>query len=498
MAKEKDENDKLQENPQKAAEDFDNAYNSMLSGDQDNVVNLSEHNPDLAVITELNEKHIFIENLGGKSAISIRTYSEVTDREELDFISIETFKNIYMNRTISITVGNTVRHTPIGIHWLTDSRRRTVNSITFDPSQNQQIIEIQGKKYLNIWDGLGIRPTKGCWKKTRKHIWKILCNSDPAKFKYVIKWLAFCVQRPELRPEVAMVFKGEKGAGKSFVFVEMKKIFGPHGMVVYDPNRLTGRFNFHFRNLCYLFCDEAYLPGDKEVEGVIKARITEGFIDCEPKGRDSISLRNCLSIVMCTNKDLVIPATKDERRFFIEDINNMYAKNRASDKVRKAYFDPLWSEMENGGRAAMLYDLQNIKLGDWHPRDNPPDTKELSKQKTLNLNSLESAVKSVLEDGLLPGELRRRQASDNDEYWVMSASYVEWIEKLEPHCTRFSLNRKTDIIKKLGAIKHRQPGTGKIVWIFPELNVMRKLWDENYGPNAWDDLNKWVIQKSEF
>ena len=487
MAKDKDVNDKTQEDPDAAKKEFDAAYQDLLGG-ADNVVNLEDHNPDLKIMNELNRNHIFIEDLGGKPAVTLMLYSEVTGKKELNFIHIESFKQIYMNRTIAL--GN--RPVPIGQYWLQDSRRTTVKAITFDPSQTKQIIEIDGESYLNLWNGLGVAPIKGCWKKTRRHIWKILCNSDPVKFKYVLQWLAFAVQRPETRAEVALVFKGEQGGGKSFLFVQFKKIFGTHGMVVSDPNRLVGKFNSHFRSLCFLFCDEAYFPGDKEVEGVMKSRITEEYIDTEAKGRDPITLKNRLHIAMCTNKDLVIPASKDVRRFFIEAINNMYAKGRAPDRIRKQYFDPLFREMENGGREAMLYDLQKINIKNWHPRDNVPDTQELRTQKELNLNSLENAVKQMIEEGLLPGEFKR------EEYHVPSDSVISYLEKLEPHCVKFSSVKKAKIIKELGAVKSRIGGSGRVKWIFPELKDMRKKWDEAYGDVAWDEQEKWTVIKTDY
>lgn len=486
MAKDKDWSDAAKEDPEKAKAEFDELEANVLQGAD--ITILEDHNPEIKALNELNSNHIFIQNLGGKSAVSIMTYSEVTEKEEIDFISVETFKNIYMNRTI--VVGQ--KPISIAIHWLLDSRRNTVNSITFDPSTTDRFIEINDKRYLNLWVGMGLAPKKGCWNKTRKHIWKILCNSDPIKFKYVMKWLAFCVQHPETRAEVALVFKGEKGAGKSFLFEQFKTIFGSHGMVVSDPNRLVGKFNNHFRSLCFLFCDEAYFPGDKEAEGIMKSRITSEFIDVEAKGRDPITLRNRLHIVMCTNKDLVIPATKDERRFFIEATNDMYAKNRAPEHIRKKYFDALFMEARCGGKEAMLYDLIKVKLENWHPRDNVPETQELAKQKDFNLNHLQNAVKQMLEEGLLPGELR------NTEYIVTSESLYNYLEKLEPHCAKFSMVRKANMIKTLGAIKARQGGTGKTQWVIPTLKEMRRGWDTNFGPNAWDELEEWVLLKTEY
>ena len=161
MAKDKDLNDRVQEDPQKAKEDFDALEASVLVND--NVISLTEYNPDLKIINELNANHIYIENFGGKNAVTMRIYDEVTGKKEISYISTETFRNNYMNRTIAI--GN--RPAPIGHYWLQDSRRNTVKTITFDPNIAPGVVEVNGDRYLNLWDGLAVSPKKGSWKKTR-------------------------------------------------------------------------------------------------------------------------------------------------------------------------------------------------------------------------------------------------------------------------------------------------------------------------------------------
>lgn len=494
MAKDEDNNDNLiklgkEHFKRKITEESKevDAVEAML----DNVVNIEDADKNLKLINELNAKHIFINTIGGNSFVTYKIYNEVTEREELEFLKIDTFKSIYSNRPVE---DDDKRIISAGAFWLQESRRKTVDSVIFDPSEDSRIVEREGRKYLNLWEGFSTKPKhkKRGWRKTQKHIYKILCNSDHTKYKYVIKWLAWCVQNPHKRAEVALVFKGEKGAGKSFLFTQIKKIFGIHGMVISDPNRLTGKFNSHFRNLSFLFCDEVYYPGQREVEGKIKAIITEEYIDAESKFKDPITIRNRLHIVMCTNNEWVIPASKDERRYFIENTNNMYAKGKASESQREKYFGKLWSEMDNDGREAMLYDLKNYNLKGFHPRNDVPETKELTRQKEMSLNALLSSIKQMLMDGILPGEHR------NDCYYITAKSLKQHLEEIEPFCARFSSVRKADAIKELGAKKDRVPGSGNVRWELPSLRDMRRNWDKTHGPVAWDDLDKWAIIKTEF
>ena len=134
-------------------------------------------------------------------------------------------------------------------------------------------------------------------------------------------------------------------------------------------DHLTGKFNEHLRRTVFLFADEAYDPKDREAEGKLKQLITEETIPIEAKFRDTVIAKNRLHIVMATNNDRVVIAGDDARRFFINECDNTWAKGQGkTDAEIRAYFAPIWDEMNNGGREAMLYDLLNIKLDNWHPR----------------------------------------------------------------------------------------------------------------------------------
>jgi hypothetical protein len=61
------------------------------------------------------------------------------------------------------------------------------------------------------------------------------------------------------------------------------RLFGQHGLRIQSREHLTGRFNPHLRDCCLLFADEAYWPGDKTAEGILKGLITEPDIPIEAK-----------------------------------------------------------------------------------------------------------------------------------------------------------------------------------------------------------------------
>jgi hypothetical protein len=75
----------------------------------------------------------------------------------------------------------------------------------------------------------------------------------------------------------------------------------------------------------------------------------------EAKGIDAIRLKNVVRVVITSNRDWVIPAGKDDRRFCVLDISDRVAQNHA-------YFAEMDEELDAGGRAALLADLLAFDL----------------------------------------------------------------------------------------------------------------------------------------
>ena len=97
----------------------------------------------------------------------------------------------------------------------------------------------------------------------------------------------------------------------------------------------------------FLFLDEAFWAGDKQGEGTLKALITESTLMIEPKGVDSFQMPNRLKILMASNNDWVVPASADERRYFVLDVPD-------TRKGDKAYFSALAAAIEGDELAALL------------------------------------------------------------------------------------------------------------------------------------------------
>ena len=175
----------------------------------------------------------------------------------------------------------------------------------------------------------------------------------------------------------------------------LMRIFGQHGLQIYASEHLTGKHNAHLQNKLYLFLDEAIWAGDKEADRKLKTLTTEKWLMIEPKGINSFQWVNRLGLYMSGNDKWIVPASHDERRYAVNRINERW-------KQDKSYFTPLFAEIDNGGAAAMLYDLLQLDLDGWHPREHVPQTKALLDQKMLGMTGLEQWYVHLLSVGELP------------------------------------------------------------------------------------------------
>lgn len=277
------------------------------------------------------------------------------------------------------------REVSVAEAWLASPRRRKYRGIVMDPEGRHD-----GR--LNLWRGWSLEPRPGDWSLMRELVERVLCSGDRASADYVLRWIAFMLQRPGTSPEAAICFRGREGTGKGTLARALMAIAGAHGLTVSSPQQFAGRFNAHLRNVAFLFADEAFWPGHKEAEGVLKQLVTEPVVSYEGKGADIVSGRNLVHLMMASNNDWIVPAGLDARRFAVFDVSD----ERRNDK---AFFGALNAQMAAGGLAAMLHDLLALDVSGWHPSRGIPQTQALAEQKAASLDPASKWWMGVLDRG---------------------------------------------------------------------------------------------------
>jgi hypothetical protein len=335
---------------------------------------------------ELLNSHFFIGKNNQETAIF-----RINDDGSAIFVPPDQFKLDVANIFVQ-TSGGRAKPIPVEKFWK-ESPKRHERKIVFKPGGTTEPGE------FNLWQGFGVEPRKG-WQKQRRllrHIFKIICRSDKAKFKYLLRYLAWTVQNPDKHPGVAIILKSRKeGTGKSTLGVVMLEIFGPHGALIDDKDRLLGRFNDWLEKICFVLAEEILFAGDPRTTDKLKSVITADTIQIERKHGSVREIRNRLHLMMTSNHDHAVGAGVGDRRNVVFDVSD----ERACDK---AWFDPLYRDLADGGVSEFLNFLQTLKLGNWHPARDILKTAETTEQQRMSSDSVSQWSQACIEADAVVG-----------------------------------------------------------------------------------------------
>ena len=164
-------------------------------------------------------------------------------------------------------------------------------------------------------------------------------------------------------------------------------IYGSHLARLSGPDQLLGRFNDTLAGKLMVFGDEAAWPRDRRGTDKLKAFITEERITVERKHVPAVEIDNHTRFIFATNHEHSAPAEIDDRRFVALNASDAHAGDQA-------YWDALETERENGGPAAFLHYLLNVKLT--LNLRSTPKTAALAEQKLMSLDDIGGFARELM------------------------------------------------------------------------------------------------------
>lgn len=351
-------------------------------------------------IAEFNRTHAVV-NAGGSVCILREGVSE-NGGSSISLMNKQSLATLYQNRSIPVRKRNAdgefvTKQAPLVDTWLRHADRRTHEGVTFAPD---------GKApagYYNLWRGFAVEPLQGSLHEAklacrgfRHHIFANLCKGNAYHYKYLMAWLADMVQQPSRKKGVALVLRGKKGTGKSKFADILRRILGGHAFKASRSEHIIGRFTSHLADKLLLVAEESFFAGSKAEIGPLKDLITSDTFIAEQKHVPAFEVRSCHRVMMITNHDWAIPATEDERRFFVLDVGD----ERIQDS---GYFAAIDKEMfERDGCRAFLRVLQAYSLEGFNLRK-VPQTEALKKQKQLSLDPADQFIFDCIIEGEILG-----------------------------------------------------------------------------------------------
>ena len=294
--------------------------------------------------------HYFI----GKSKQETAIF-RINDDGSIAFVPNEQFRLEVQN--IFVQGRGSAKPVPVEKYWK-ESPHRHERELVFRPGGTAAPNE------FNLWHGFGVELRKG-WQKQRRflrHLRRVICRRDKRKFKYLMRLLAWFVQNPDKHAGVVLVLKSrEQGTGKSTVGKVMLDIFGRHGFLVDDKERLLGRFADWLETACFVLAEEILFAGDLKSADKMKSMVTGDVLQVERKFGSCRQVPNRMKVIATTNHEHAIAAGVRDRRYVVYDVSNEHVGDGD-------YFEALYHDLADGGTSEFLWLLLSLQLGNWHPR----------------------------------------------------------------------------------------------------------------------------------
>ena len=254
--------------------------------------------------------------------------------------------------------------------WLQSTERNRYYNVVFYPGKVPD-------DTLNLWQGWTHEPIQGSYHLFKEHLNKNVCNGRKDHTEWLWQWMAQLIQHPEEKIGTCIVLRGGKGRGKTIFANMLGQLCQDNYIALADSSKITGRFNAMYENALLCCFEEAMWAGDKKGEGTLKNLITNTQLTIERKGMESYQAQNYTRFIVATNATLAVPASSDERRFFVLDVQDYWTDD-------KKQFAAMVAQMERSGYAGLMYDLVHTRLDPRIDLRQPPVTEALVDQSKLS------------------------------------------------------------------------------------------------------------------
>jgi hypothetical protein len=441
----------------------------------------------------LNEHHAFV-MLGNKARI-MWEYMGPWGNPTREFLSIEDFDKMYAGYMMPDAGGKKMLE--LTRQWLRWHGRRSYDGTVFAPGRKLS------PRFYNTWRGFayeplapGEKPTEGMREALRmfkKLVRYNLAAGDKEHYHWLMSFAAHSVQKTNVKPRVALVFKGRKGIGKSTFAQIIGALHEPHFFVASDQRYLIGNFNSHMSETTVFVLEEAFWGGSKTAEGVLKELVTGEKVTIEQKFREAFRTPSFMRIMIIGNEDWQVPASlKDERRWavFNADMKFMPFGTVEEKRAARKWFTRLHSLMKEGGYRYLLRYLLDYDTADADV-DEAPLTSGLVEQIHHTLPPLYQWWLECLQDG------RIVESGFGSKKWPRDVLKEDIRDAFKRYCDRRNIDGRLPSAISLGRDLHKvcpsmstseKNKDNDWVYRFPRLSVARAEWAKVIGrAPAWPD-----------
>ena len=415
------------------------------------------------LIKNLNRSFAF--TLYGNTAIILKM-----DGDEIKFLPETTFLSLVRNRWYFCK--KDLKNKQLGPTWLCSGSRRSYEDVVFYPG------DLGDKNVFNLWRGFSYKPKQGDCSLFLDHLRANICAGNDVNYEWLLDWMADGIQKPHRKNWTAVLLESkEEGTGKGFFAGVYGKLFGRHYAAYNKPKQLLGTFNSHLEDKLIVFLDEGSLV-EKNAYDYAKSLITEPTLNIEPKGRSMREVKSYHRIIMASNDRHILRSTIYDRRW-------MVLRVAPNSQNNLGYFKAIEAQMESGGYEALMYLLANRKYKEETVKT-IVRTEALTYQKEQNLSEHLQWWNGCLLNGSI---------GNGEGGWPASvlpselyASYIAWCDKMKINKRENAVWLLRRINEEAGTSIRRTAFAGQRVYVLPDLDEARRLFDEKLGYQTdWEE-----------
>lgn len=329
--------------------------------------------------------------------------------------------------------------------WLYDPNKRQYTGVEWVPPPLKAT-----EGCYNSWEGFEVEKVAPCeedeapgLKVILDHI-LLLSDGDVECYNYIIKWLAHLFQYPSEKNNTALCFRSKQGIGKDMFHAFLSSLIGSEmtGNTVHAKRDIFGDFNSYLSRKILITLNEFSGSVGFKYDNPLKELITGETVKIRRMRTSPVVEGSFLRLMFFTNNDFPVRITRDDRRFFVVDINQPIPG--------KEYFDSLHKVFSNKRSQRGFYEFllrQDIDGFDW--TKDKPETAFLEDLKAVAVDKELSFLKDLI----------REKCSDGVKKLNVTAKEV--LGLFMSYCTSMGVSYSTNPVK-LG-IKIKKYGIAGIV-----------------------------------
>lgn len=190
------------------------------------------------------------------------------------------------------------------------------------------------------------------WPRFNEFLWSVVAHENRALFDHLLDWVAFLIQRPLQKSEVAVVLVGDQGVGKTFLMSLIADLYHPSQTIsIAQESQAVGNFNAHLEGKLFVRLEEALFGRDPRHRGAYKDLITSRRRLIEHKGANAYFADDFINVMAATNYLTSVSIEPGDRRHTVTRLSSVHRND-------KTYFRDIEDEWVSGGREAFIGDMR--------------------------------------------------------------------------------------------------------------------------------------------